>query len=104
LKEEKSKLMEFKVLFALKILQGLTSQNRSYMIESSQWNELQMLVGASLCNLCMSAYPQGIDYCSLIGRKNLDVNKVVAQEDRPSAFTHYLKRRVKRQHKFSFLV
>ncbi len=27
-----------------------------------------------------------IDYCSLIGRKNLDVNKAITQEDRPSAF------------------
>ncbi len=28
-----------------------------------------------------------IDYCSLIGRKNLDVNKDIAKEDRPSAIT-----------------
>ena len=35
-----------------------------------------------------------IDYCSLIGRKNLDVNKVIAQEDRPSASRFYEDRNV----------
>ncbi len=31
-----------------------------------------------------------IDYCSLIGRKNFDVNKVIAQEDRPIASALFL--------------
>ena len=43
-----------------------------------------------------------IDYCSLIGRKNLDVNKVIAQEDRPSALRAAVKTESKNKAKIKY--